>query len=402
MAQFKYTISTPKGKTKTGTISASNRANAQRLLSKNGNLILAIQETSTKKKWYEWSTPLGQKDIMIVTKRISDMTKHGFSVIDALNTLQLQSQNPSMKELTDNLKHQIELGNSLSESLGNFPNYFSNVYISLVKVGEESGTLPEVLKYLEKQEKQMYMLKQKALSAMVYPSVILGLMIAIAIGMIVFLIPFLREIFSSFQADLPLPTRILLRSEEFLRNYWWALLGGLLVVLLAIKYLWSKPAFQNIFDRILLSTPFVNRLVKTYNSARIIRTFATLNKTEVPMIKSLEILITVPNNTIYQEALKSVKNQVDKGEIFSAALEKHPKLFSGLIIESVKLGEKSGNLAESMQYLAEIYEQEVKSNIRTLTKFIQPLLLILVGVMVAGFALSIIVPLQKIPTLLQQ
>jgi len=400
MTQFKYSISTAKGKVKSGIITAQNRSAAQKLLSKHGNLVVSLLESKHQKHWWQWSSSLGQKDILMITKRIGDMTKHNFSVIDALNTLELQSQNLTMKEVVQTLKHQIELGNTLSEALKSYPQYFSRVYISLIKVGEETGSLSKVMRYLEKQEKQIYRLKSKALGAMVYPAVIVGLMIVIAIGMILFLIPFLRDIFSGFQAALPLPTRILLGSEAFIKQYWWALLGGLAVISLSLKLLMRQQWFTSGLDALLIRIPFLKGLIKKYNSAQVIRTFSTLNKTGVPLLKSLEILSGVPSNEGYRNALSRVRADVDRGEIFSDALSKHPGFFSGLIIESVKLGEKSGNLSDSMEYLADIFEQEVKSDLNTLTKLIQPLLLVMVGVLVAGFALSIIVPLQRIPSLL--
>lgn len=402
MAQFKYTINSPEGKVITKIITSATRESAQKMLEKDGSLIVSLKEIKQHKKWWEWSSSLRQKDIIMITKRIGDMTGHGFSVVDALRTIELQAHSPTLKKVVQDVKSQIEMGNSLSNALASYPRYFSNVFVSLVKVGEESGTLPKVLKYLEKQENQMYKLKKKAVSAMIYPAVIMSMMVIIGIGMVMFLIPFLRDIFSSFEADLPLPTRILMGTEEFIRTKGYLMLAGIVLSVISVKVAFRSKAVRRTWDKFLLHIPILGSVIKSYNAARIIRTFATLNKTGVPMIQSLDILKTVPKNTAYSGALHLVREDVNKGKIFSAAMEIHPKLFSPLVIESIKLGEDAGNLGDSMNYLAEVFEDEVKGQIKALTTFIQPFLLVLVGLMVAGFALSVIVPLQRIPSLIQQ
>jgi len=398
--EFKASISDPKSNIVTKTITATSKEAAQKVLEKDGSLIISLKQITKKKKWYQWSSPLRQKDILMITKRIGDMTGHGFSVVDALRTIELQTHQPTLKEVVETLRHKVEMGNSLADALKTYPRYFSNVYVSLVAVGEKSGTLPKIFKYLEKQEKQLYELKKKALSAMAYPAVILSLMLVIGIGMVIFLIPFLRDIFDDFTAELPLPTRMLMGTEAFISSYWWILLIGIISTVTLTKLLFRSKSFVKAWHSLLLKIPFLGSLIKSYNAARIIRTFATLNRTGVPMLESLRILETVPNNQAYRISLQTIREDVDKGAIFSVAIEKHPKLYSPLVIESVKLGESTGNLSDSLHYLAEIFEQEVKETLTTLTKVIQPLLLILVGLMVAGFALSVIVPLQRIPTLM--
>ncbi|MDZ4217095.1 MAG: type II secretion system F family protein, partial [Candidatus Gracilibacteria bacterium] len=397
MPLYQYSIRDPKGKIINQTVSAMSREAAQKMLEKNGSLIIALKEIKKTKHWWEWSSPLKQKDILLITKRVGDMTRHGFSIVSALKTIELQTQNTTLKRVTQDIKNQVELGNSFSDALATYPKYFSNVFISLVKVGEQSGTLPTVLKYVEKQERQIYTLKKKAIGAMIYPSIILSMMVLIGIGMIIFLIPFLKDIFSRFTNQLPLPTWVLMKSEEILRTYWYLFVGGGITVLGGTKLLMMQKAVIEFKDRVFIHLPVFGKLIKSYNSAQIIRTFSTLNKTGVPLIQSLKILETVPKNSNYRNALQQITAEVDRGNIFSSSIEKFPNLFSPLVIETVKLGEEAGNLGDSMYYLAEVFEEEVKGNLKALTTFIQPLLLILVGVMVAGFALSVIVPLQKIP-----
>lgn len=402
MAQFKCTISDAGGKIISKTISALSREAAQKMLEKEGKIVVSLQESKQRKKWWEWGGSLSQKDILLIARRISDMTNRGFSVLDALHSIELQAQNPKLKEVVQHVKHQIELGNSLSDALAEYPQYFSNVYISLVKVGEESGNLPKVLSQLEKQERQMYQLKKKALAALIYPAIILTLMIVIGIGLVLFLIPFLRDIFAGFTAALPLPTRVLLATELFLRQYWWMLILGILGFAVSLKIFFSNPHFVRVWDKGFIKVPILGSYIKSYNSAQIIRTFSTLNKSEIPLVQSLEILATVPRNTSYRDIIRLVREDVNKGTIFSAAIEKHGHLFSPLVIESIKLGEQTGNLSDSMTYLAEVFEEDLKNNLTMLTKFIQPFLLVILGIMVTLFALAVIVPLQRIPTLMQQ
>lgn len=406
MPQYTYTIVDGSGNLNSGTLTAADRQHALEDLSGNGQKVVSLQESSSGKHWWNKNISLGsslaQKDIILITKRISNMTTHGFSIIDSLRNIELQTQNPRLKEVAEHLRRKVEIGNSLSESLKDYPESFSNVYTSIVRVGEESGKIAEVMQYLEKQETQTYELKKKAIGAMIYPGIIAGIMIIVAVGMILFLIPFLKDIFSSFQSELPAATRLLMNAEPLLRNYWWAFLGGIIALILLIKVIKKQPEIKNAWDKITIHTPFIGSLVKQYNVAQIIRTFATLNKSGVPMSDALDILSTVPNNLPYRKAMETIKRDVERGAIFSAAMNKHSTLFPPLVIESLKLGEKTGNLNDSSNYLAELYEEELKETLQTLTTLIQPLMLVLVGVMVAGFALAVITPLQRLPQLIQQ
>lgn len=403
MAKFQYTIVDQKGNLTSGNLISSNRETAMRDLIAQSQKIVSLEEIVSNKKWWQMSFGhLGQKELILITRRISSMTKHGFSVIDSLRSIELQAQNPILKEVIEHIRSRVELGNTLADSLKEYPRYFSSVYVSIVRVGEESGKLAEVLQYLERQQTQIYELKKKAFAAMIYPLVIISLMIIIATGMILFLIPFLKDIFSSFSAELPLPTRIMMQTEPILKQYWWALLAGGLALYGAGKMLFKQSGFAAGWDKILMHIPLFGGIIKSFNVAQIIRTFATLNQSGVPITTSLEILTTVPNNSHYKAALEMVEKEVKKGSIFSAALGKHTKLFPPLVIESIKLGERTGNLTDSSVYLAELYEEEVKDALDTLTTLIQPLLMVLVGAMVAGFAISVILPLQRLPQLIQQ
>jgi len=404
MAKFQYSIVDSKGSLSSGELVASDRETAMRDLISKSQKIVSLEELKSEKKWYQihLGSRLGQKELILITKRISTMTAHGFSVVDSLRSIELQAQNPVLKEIIEHVRSKVELGNSLCDALKEYPKYFSNVYTSIVHVGEETGKLSEVLQYLERQQTQSYELKRKAVSAMIYPAIIVIMMVLIATGMILFLIPFLRDIFSSFSAELPLATRVLMQSEPILRNYWWAILGGLLVLYGIGKFLFAQHSFKSSWDTTLLHLPLFGNIIKSYNVAQIIRTFATLNKSGVPMTQSLEILTSVPNNIIYKEAMESVEQEVKKGSIFSTAMGKYTNIFPPLVIESIKLGERTGNLTDSSSYLADLYEEDVKETLQTLTTLIQPLLMILVGMMVAGFALAVIMPLQRLPQLIQQ
>ena len=403
MAKFQYSMVDGKGVISSGSLMSFNRETALRDLMRGGRKVISFDEVSNEKKWWEISlnTGLSQKEIILITKRIANMTEHGFSVMDSLRSIELQAQTPALKDVIEHVRGRVELGNSLADALKQYPKYFSSVYVSIVRVGEESGNLAKVLKYLEKQQTQSYELRRKAIGAMIYPAIIVSLMLIIAVGMIIFLIPFLKNIFSSFSTELPLATRILMNSEPFLKSYWWAITGGALVLYGIMRVLFSNPGFRIFWDRTLLRLPLLGGILQSYNVAQIVRTFATLNQSGVPMTESLNIMTSVPNNTCYKKAMESIKHDVDHGAIFSVSMGKHVDIFPPLVIESIKLGERTGNLTDSSTYLAELYEDEVKETLEILTTLIQPLLLVIVGVMVGTFAIAIIMPLQRLPQLIQ-
>ncbi|NQU77771.1 type II secretion system F family protein, partial [Candidatus Falkowbacteria bacterium] len=338
--------------------------------------------------------PLSQK--LFFTKNLGVMTKAGLSLSAAVKTLSLQTNNKLLKKILQKTHEEIEQGNYLSDSLAKYPKTFSPVFINMIRAGEKGGNLEKVLKELALQMKKTHELSSKIKSALAYPAFILVAMAGIGILMMIFVVPQVIDIFSDMEATLPLPTRILIFTSSFVTS------NGLL---LAILFLISVAAFvkfirtktgRRYFHIILLKSPVIGSIIKKINLAKFSRTFSSLLATDIPIVQTLEITGTVLGNTIYRDYVTAASEKVKKGESVAKILSENDKLFPPVVIQMIQVGEETGTLDNILQDLADFYEDEVSNLMEGLASIIEPVLIIILGIAVAGMALSIIMPMYSL------
>ncbi len=323
------------------------------------------------------------------------MNATGLSLVKSFDVLAAQAKNKKFKSALLQIRERINKGESLSEALSGYREIFSELFLNMVKVGEESGTLEEIFKNLSLQLEKEHELKSKIQNAMIYPAVVLLTMLGVAVVIVAVVIPRLNTFFSSLNAPIPFYTKIMLGSGNFAAAHW-PLLIIVPVVLLVFLWLVSKTRQGKwLMDTFLLKLPFFSLLVKESNCAILIRSLSSLISAGVPIVTSLEVSSKVVGNYYFKKAVDMAAAKVKGGENLSSALKDFENVFPTGMIEMVQVGEETGKTSAILKKLAEFYEQELADATEKLSTAIEPILIVIMGVAVGVFAFSIISPMYS-------
>lgn len=400
MKRFYYTVTNKSGAREKGSMNAASKNDATIKLQEKGFVVISVREEVKKKEWF-WERPkLSFKDKLMFTKHLATMIRVGISITEALKILIEQTRQPNNKKMYENISRMVESGQTLSDSLRNYEGVFSSIFINMVETGEEGGTLDQVLAYLDVQLEKEYELRRKIFSAFVYPAVIVGITIMMTLGVVVFIIPKIAEIFTSFDVQLPLPTRILIGLSTFMVDHPFKTLlivGG--VIGLTVTSLKMK-ALKPFWHRLVLRLPVFGRLLVYSNLARFSRTLHSLMEAGVPISKGLLVVANMFTNDMYKKAVEKAQKKVERGGQLGQAFEGNGKLFPLLVTKMLYVGEKSGSLETATEHLAIMYERDVDGLTKNLSVMLEPILLVFMGVLIGGVAISIILPIYQLPNLL--
>jgi len=399
--RYIYIASTKEGKIKKGFISADSLKAARDFLSNQGLLIISLKK---KRKIYLKFPSLSifflggvsTLDKLMFTKHLSVMLKSGVDIIGALKVLKKQTSSSKLKNILRKTIPSVSSGRRLSDSLAEFPDTFSELYINVIRIGEEGGFLDKNLEYLAIQMKKDYDLKRKIKNAMAYPIIVLAAAVAISLSLSVFVLPKITKLFKAFTVPLPLTTRILLWVSGFLGEYGILFVVCLVSLVIISRWFFSRKFIKPYFDQLLLNLPLIGKIRRHINLARFSRVLSSLLKSGLPIINALRITTNTLGDASYQKSLINITDEVQKGARLSSLLQKKEKFFPSLIIQMVDTGERTGRLEETLFYLAEFYEGEVDGAVKNLATIIEPILLILVGIVVGTVALAIISPIYQI------
>lgn len=333
---------------------------------------------------------------IFLLQNLSVMIRAGVPLADALSTLAEQTKNKSIKTILFDIQKKIKEGKNFSESLEPYQENFGEMFINMIKAGETSGQLDSVIKELHQQTTKDHQLMTKVRNALTYPVIILLAMFGIGTFMMVFVLPNITNLFSELNVQLPLPTRILIAVSNFVQaNGAWILIALVLFMFIFIRTIKTKGG-KYLFDAILLKIPVVSGIIKKINLARASRSLSSLIKTDITIIETLQITSRVLGNSFYKKALLESAEQVKKGNKMADVFRNYPNIFPPNIIQMVSVGEETGSLDEVLENLATFYEEEVYSTMDNLPVIIEPVLMILIGVAVAGIALAIMMPMQTL------
>ena len=335
------------------------------------------------------------KEKIFFTEHLYLMVKSGMPINESLEILRDEARSDIFRKTLNDIFKRVSEGESLSKSLDRYPKVFNKFFRSIVKIGEESGTLEENLKYLNFSLKSEDSLRSKMLSALIYPLFIIFVTIFIVLALTIFVLPRLFNLFQTLDIQLPLSTKILLGSGDFMQKHWLQVIAGAVVLFLFSRILNRIKAVKFYFSKVSLSMPIFGRINKNRNLTVFSRTLYILLKSGMPLLESLDICIEVLPNDVYKRNLAQVRSFAERGEKVSQGLKKSSKNFPQIFYQMVAIGERTGSLQESMQHLAEFYEIEVDSALKNLSTILEPVLLIMVGSIVAFVALSIITPIYQ-------
>jgi type II secretory pathway component PulF len=376
-----------------GVIDALTREEAIRKLSEKDVLVLSVKAQWKFLEWIKMQGSLNTKMLSQVTKRMADLFEQQFTIADSLRMLELQMTHSFAKRLLGNVRQKVDQGASLADSLGDFPSTFSRFYTSLVRVGEKTSNLSEVLRQLDKQLSERYKIKKAMIVASAYPVVILCLTFVVALGMMFYIFPIIRDVISSLNTDIPTTTLFLFGLQDFLTAYWPFLIVGIATVCVATWAIFKQAFFQHIMTGVMIRMPVVKSVFVPIQQAQIMRTLSTLLISGVSLGEAMPILKESVSLAPYKKAIDRVTEKVNNGAPLSNSLEEEKTLFPQAVYETIRLSEKSGDLSQSVAYLADFYEEETQDTLRVLTSLVQPLMLVFVGLVVGTFVISIMSPL---------
>jgi len=337
---------------------------------------------------------LREKIFFVQNLRI--MIKGGLSLGQALQTIIEQTNNSLFKKILSHASKSVEGGVPLSKALEKYPKVFNNLFVNMIKSGEVSGNLEDVLEKLHTQMKRDHDLISKVKGAMIYPAVVVAAMGGIGAAMMIFVVPKLVSIFDEFEATLPLPTRILIGVSKFITaNGPVVVLAIAVFVILFTKY-YNSQAGKRFFHKFFLHLPILKTMIIKINLARFCRTTSSLLKTDIPIVQSLEITSMVVGNIYYRHALEDAAKKITKGLQINKVLASYPKLFSPTVIQMIKVGEESGAVCSTLEEVAQFYEEDVNQLMETLPSIIEPLLILILGLGVGAMAVAIIMPMYSL------
>lgn len=335
-------------------------------------------------------------DKVLFTKHLAVMIKSGIPLSEGLEALTTQARSTAFKKVLQEITKNVINGQQLAKAMSKHPNAFSEFYLGLIKVGEESGTLEENLSFLAEQMAKDYKLRKKIQGAMLYPGLVLSATVIMGSFIGVFILPKLIDFFAAFEVELPLTTRILLWLAHLMKTYGFLLVFGLLIFALASYFLLRTSYLKYHWHRLVLKFPIFGELFSYAQLARFARNLGTLLKTGVPIIKSLEITANTLDNLAFRKQLILAKEQIEKGKELGKSLEKTGTLFPPIVCKMITVGEKTGKLDEVLIYLGDFYDEEIDSISKNLSTVLEPILLVIIGLIVGFVALAIISPIYEL------
>lgn len=338
--------------------------------------------------------PLSQKIFLV--QQLGVMIKSGISLSIALKTLAEQTTAKSFKIILTDLQQSVEKGNLLSKGLEKYQKIFGELFINMVRAGEASGKLEDVLRQLFIQMKKDHDIIAKVRGAMIYPAIVITMMLGIGILMMVYVIPTITGVFTELNVNLPLPTKILIAVSGFSLTYGIYLLTGFLVIGIALGRIITLPKGRKKFHKLLLKLPIVGGIIKKINLARFCRSLSSLLKTDIPIVQSFEITARILGNVIYKDALMEAKEKIKKGISIQESLSPHIKLFPPVVLQMIAVGEETGALDNILEDSAVFYEDEVAQTMTNLPTILEPVLMVILGIAVGGMAVAVIMPMYTL------
>lgn len=340
--------------------------------------------------------PLSEK--LFFVQYLGIMLKAGISLSIALKTLAKQTNNKRFANIISDISNNVEKGGSFTESLKPHEKIFGQLFVSMIESGEISGKLEEVLNRSYIQLKKQHELISKVRGALTYPIVIVMAMIGIGIFMMIMVVPRITNMFKDFKAELPLPTKILIKLSDSLINHGLLVSLAIIILIIIIIQILRTKKGKYVFQAIVLNLPIFSPIVKKVNLARFSRTISSLLKTDIMVIKSFQITAKVLGNLHYRKALNEMSEKIKGGGTIYNVITNYPKLFPPVVTQIVSVGEETGELDSILEELAQFYEGEVDQIMNNLPSIIEPLLILVLGAVVGGMAVAIIMPMYSLTT----
>lgn len=400
MPRFNYKAKTAAGLVMEGSIDADEQRAAVDKLRGQKMVVLEIAEKAespvekiktlfgikaTKKE-------VPSKDLSLFSRQLSTLVGAGVPIVQSLGILESQAENPTFKEVLGEVKSDIEAGLSISDALKKHPNAFPDLYCSMVKAGELGGILDTILERLTAYLESSEALKAKVKSAMMYPAIVLSICSIVTVFLMIFVIPTFKNIFASFGAELPLPTQILIDISDGMKARWYLIVGFPFVAWKGFQKFYATPAGQKWVDAKSLQAPIFGPILKKVAVARFTRTLGTLIKSGVPIMQALDTVASTAGNVIIAEAVLLTRESIREGGHLSDPLKKSG-IFPNMVTSMISVGEETGALDVMLTKIADFYDQEVDTAVKGLTSLIEPIVIVVMGLIIGTIVIAMFMPM---------
>lgn len=404
MATFTYIGEDQEGKKVTQTVTADDRYAVYDIARRDGHRITSIDES--KKGGFGGGFNMDRINVMLsrvkadelvmMTRNLGSMLNAGLTATRALSVIERQSTNPKLKSVLKRVVERINNGEQFYESLKEYPEVFSDLYVAMIKSGEESGNLAESLKTLSVQMERASNLTKKIKGAMIYPGIVITVMVIIGILMMIFVMPQITGVFKGMDMELPATTQFLINTSDFFAENTFVALGIMIGTVAGVIYFLRTRIGKTMSSWVATRLPVIGTMVKETNSARTARTLSSLLNSGVDVIQAIEITEEVVQNVFYKKVLQDARVRVEKGTALSEVFIERTDLYPILVGEMILVGEETGQISGMLGELAIFYETEVERKTKDLSTIIEPLLMVVIGAGVGFFALAMIAPIYSI------
>ena len=399
MPIFEYQALNAAGKFIRGVIDADTPRIARSKLREEGIHPIELHEESRSSVQggflFRFFGRIGSKDLALASRQLATLTEAGIPLTPSLSALIEQLGNSELRKIFIQVREKVSEGNSFAEALGLYPSVFPKIFIGLVRSGEMSGALGPTLGNWADLSEQQVALHQRIRAAMAYPVFMFFIGVIVIFALMAFVVPSVTQIFTEFGRALPLPTRILIFLSQFLSRYWWALLGGALIIFIWLRKITQREPGSLILDRVKMGIPLAGNLHKKLAIARWSRTLETLLQAGIPLYQAIEISQGVIGNRIFSRAIATVRERIREGETMTQSL-RESGLFPPMVLEMTAVGEKSGELGKMLGKIAQTFEREVETHLRSLISLLEPMMILIMGLGVGFIAVSILLPILEL------
>ncbi len=355
-----------------------------------------IMATKIKKQTFSRGRKISEKDLALFTRQLSTMLRAGVPLMQCFDIIARGHSNPAVQRLLNDIRMDVETGTSLNQAFRKYPTYFDPLFCNLVAAGEQAGILETLLDRLAQYKEKTLALKGKIKKALFYPAMIVLVSILITAIIMIFVIPAFKSVFSSFGADLPAPTLIVIAMSDFFVKYWYVMLfGSLGAGYFMIQAFHRSPKIQMIVDRLMLKPPVIGELIMKASVARWTRTLATTFAAGVPLVEALDSVGPASGNAVYKEATRQIQGEVNVGTSLAQSMQ-NCGVFPNMAVQMTSIGEESGSLDSMLQKVADYYEREVDETVDALSSLIEPMIMVVLGVIVGGIVIAIYMPIFKL------
>ena len=390
-ATFQWEGRDRSGKTVRGEMRGASEAVVKSALRRQG-----ISATKIAKRRFAKGGKITDKDIALFTRQLATMMRSGVPLLQSFDIVAKGSSNAAVARLFTEIRGDVETGTALSQAFRKYPLHFDSLYCNLVGAGEQAGILDDLLDRLATYKEKIQAIKGKIKSALFYPMSILVVAAVVVTVIMLFVVPSFKEVFSSFGADLPAPTLMVIAMSDFFVANWYIIFGALGGVAYFVRQAWKRsPKLKILFDRAILHMPIFGAVIRKATIARWLSTLSTMFAAGVPLVEALDSVGGAAGNHVYLEATRKIQQEVATGVSLTVAMQ-NADIFPNMVIQMSSIGEESGSLDAMLTKASEIYEREVDDAVASLSSLMEPLIMVVLGVLIGGLVIAMYLPIFKL------